>query len=364
VAALSMSAFALVTAELLPIGLLTLVAADLGRSRSQVGLLVSGYAVVVVLASLPLTAVTRRVPRRRLLTLTLIVFAAGNALSAIAPGYQVLAVARLITALTHALFWSLVTPTVGGLFPAGVRGRVLGVFAAGPALAPLLGVPLGTWLGQQFGWRSAFLAAAVAGLVVTVAVGTLLPSVAPAEGGAERGTAPHRRRFALLVVATAVGVCGFLTFQTYVTPFLLDVSGFAAASLAPLLFVAGAAGIGGALAVGRTLDAHPVSSLLVPLGVGGGSLVALFALGTHRPATLLLLAGAGLAYSAFATALQHRTLTLAPGSTDLASAGMGTAFNAGSFLGGLLLPATGARPLALAGGVLVLVAAGLLAAPA
>ena len=367
-AALSLSAFALVTAEILPIGLLTLIADDLHRSRSQVGLLMSGYAIVVVLASLPLTAATRHVPRRRLLAVTLLVFAAGNALSAVAPGYEVLAVARFVTALAHALFWSVVTPTVGGLFPVGVRGRALGLFAAGPALGPVLGTPLGTWLGQQAGWRSAFAAVAVAGLVVAAAVGTLLPGVETAANGAARGTHPHRARFVLLMVATAVGVAGFLTFQTYVTPFLLDVSGFPGSALAPVLFVAGVAGIAGTLTVARTLDAHPIPSLLAPLGVGGAALLALYALGGHRSTGVLCIAGTGLAYSAFATALQHRTLALAPGRTDLASAGVGTAFNAGiaagSSLGGLLLPAVGARPLALAGGVLILAAAAVLATPA
>ena len=366
-ATLSLSAFAFVTAELLPIGLLTLMAPDLQRSRSQVGLLVSGYAIIVVLASLPLTAVTRHIPRRRLLTVILIVFAAANALSAIAPSYEVLAAGRLITALAHALFWSVVTPAVGGLFPVAVRGRAIGLFAAGPALGPVLGIPLGTWLGQQAGWRAAFAATAVAGLLVTVAVATLMPSVAPGDAGAARGTEPDRRRFAALLVTTALGVTGFFTLQTYVTPFLLDVSHFSTQALPSLLFVAGAAGIAGTLAASRTLDAHPVPSLLTPLIIGGLSLIALFTLGTHQLPTVLAVAGAGLTYSAFATALQHRTLTLAPGNTDLASAGTGTAFNAGiaagSFLGGLLLPTAGARSLALIGGLLILVAAAVLAVP-
>ncbi|SCG76900.1 MFS transporter [Micromonospora inositola] len=365
---LSLTAFAFITTELLPIGLLTLIAPDLDRSRSQVGLLVSGYAVVVVLASVPLTRLTHRIPRRRLLGVTMVLFAAANAVAALASTYAVLAGARLVTALTQALFWSVASATVTGPFPVAVRGRVVALFSTGAALAPVLGVPLGTWLGQQAGWRASFAVLAGVGLATAAAVVVLIPTYPPAAGGAARGTAPDARRFAMLLVATALGVTGFLTLQTYVTPFLLDVSGFTAAALAPLLFVSGAAGVAGTIAVARTLDAHPIASLVAPLSIGTASLLGLYALGALEPATVCLLAGVGFAYAAFATAVQNRMLQLAPGSTDLASAGVSTAFNAGiatgSLLGGALLPGPGPQLLALVGGLLTLAALGVLAVDA
>ncbi|MEU4399231.1 MFS transporter [Micromonospora orduensis] len=366
--ALSLAAFAFITTELLPVGLLTRIAPDLDRSRSQVGLLVSGYAIVVVLASVPLTRLTQRIPRRQLLGVTMVLFAAANAAAALAPTYAVLAGSRLVTAVAQALFWSIATATVTGHFPVAVRGRVVALFATGATLAPVLGVPLGTWLGQQAGWRSAFAVLAGVGLVIAAAVLVLLPSYPPASGGAARGTAPDGRRFALLLIATAFGIGGFMTLQTYVTPFLLDVSGFADAVLAPLLFVSGAAGVVGTLAAARTLDSRPVTSLLTPLAIGTASLFGLYALGALRPGVVAMLAGFGLAYAAFGSAVQSRMLQLAPGSTDIASAGVSTAFNAGiaggSLLGGALLPSSGARPLALVGGLLTLVALVLLAVDA
>ncbi|MGW3887706.1 MFS transporter [Micromonospora chokoriensis] len=362
--ALSLGAFAFITTELLPVGLLTHIAPDLDRSRSQVGLLVSGYAIVVVLASVPLARLTQRIPRRHLLGVTMLLFAAGNATAALAPTYAVLAGSRLVTALAQALFWSVATATVTGPFPVAVRGRVVALFAAGATLAPVLGVPLGTWLGQQAGWRVAFAALAGVGLATAAAVFVLLPSYPPAAGGAARGTAPDGRRFLLLLVATALGIGGFMTLQTYVTPFLLDVSGFTDAMLAPLLFVSGAAGVVGTLAAARTLDRWPIVSLLTPLSIGTASLFGLYALGALQPGAAALLAGIGLGYAAFGSAVQNRMLHLAPGSTDMASAGVSTAFNAGicggSLLGGALLSASGARPLALAGGSLTLVALALL----
>jgi DHA1 family L-arabinose/isopropyl-beta-D-thiogalactopyranoside export protein-like MFS transporter/DHA1 family inner membrane transport protein len=363
---LSLAAFAFITTELLPIGLLTLMAPDLDRSRSQVGLLVGGYAVVVMLASVPLTRLTHRVPRRQLLSVTMVLFAAANAAAALATTYAVLAGARLFTALAQAMFWSIASAAVAGPFPVGVRGRVVALFSTGAALAPVLGVPLGTWLGQQAGWRAPFAVMAGLGLVIATAVVLLIPSYPPAAGGAARGTAPDGRRFVMLLAATGVGIAGFLTLNTYVTPFLLDVSGFTDAALAPLLFVAGAAGIVGTITVARTLDAHPVRSLLAPLGLGTVALLGLFAFGAVEPATAVLLAGTGLAYAAFATAVQSRMLQLAPGSTDIASAGVSTAFNAGiaagSLLGGALLPDTGPRLLALVGGLLTLTALAVLTA--
>jgi DHA1 family L-arabinose/isopropyl-beta-D-thiogalactopyranoside export protein-like MFS transporter/DHA1 family inner membrane transport protein len=354
---LSTAAFAFVSTELLPIGLLTLIADDLHRSRSQIGLLVGGYAIVVVLASIPLTLLTQHIPRRQLLGATLLVFAAANLAGALAGGYAVLAVARLATALTQALFWSIVTPVVSGLFPVTVRGRMVGLFATGPALAPVLGVPVCTWIGQQAGWRAAFAFMAGFGLLAAVVVVALIPSYRPGSGGAARGTAPDRRSFTLLLIAVGLGITGFLTFTTYMTAFYLDVSGFAESTLPALLFVSGAAGTVGAFVVSRTLDVHPIGTLLAALLAGAASLAGLFLLGAWQPAVVVLIVGGGFAYTAFATSTQGRMLVVAPGSTDLASAGVSTAFNggiaAGSLLGGALLAQVGSRPLALVGALLI-----------
>ena len=358
--ALSLAAFTYVTTELLPVGLLTLIAPDLDRSRTEIGLLVTGYAVVVFVASVPLTRITQRVPRRRLLGATLAVFTAATAVSAFAPSYPVLAGARLVTALTQALFWSVVAPTAMGLFRPEIRGRMVARFSVGPALAPVLGVPFGTWLGQQAGWRTAFAVMAAVGLATGVAVVAMLPSFPPSDGGAARGTSPDRHRFRVLMVTTALAITGFMTAQTYITPFLLDVTGFAPGALAALLFVSGAAGVLGTVVVGRVLDARPVASLVGPLVLLTVSMLGLFALGAFKPSAVGLLALGGFGFSSFAAAVQSRVLQVAPASTDLASAWTSSAFNVGiaggSFVGGVILPALGARPLALVGGALTLAA--------
>jgi DHA1 family L-arabinose/isopropyl-beta-D-thiogalactopyranoside export protein-like MFS transporter/DHA1 family inner membrane transport protein len=364
--ALSVAAFTFVTTEVLPIGLLTVMADDLDRSRAQIGLLVTGYAVVVVLASIPLTRLTGHIPRRRLLTVTLAVFVAAVLVTAIAPNYWVLLASRLAIALTQALFWSVVGSTATGLFPPEVRGRAVARLSIGASLSPVVGVPAGTWIGQQAGWRVAFLAMAAVGLATCVAVAALVPTFAPADGGAARGTAPDARRYGILVVACAIGVAGSLTAYTYVTPFLLDVSGFAPAALGPLLLVSGVAGIAGTLMVGRFLDRRPWGALVVPLTAIVIALLALYAFGAAKAAAVAAVALTVMAYAAFAAAVQNRTLQVAPGSTDVAGAGSSTAFNvgiaAGSLLGGGLIQTAGVRSVALAGAVLAAAALALLLA--
>jgi predicted MFS family arabinose efflux permease len=365
-AALSVGTFSFVTAEILPVGLLTVMADDLGRSRSSVGLLVTGYAVVVVIAALPLTRLTRRVRRRTVLGGSLAVFATVTALSAVAPSYEVLLVARLTIALTQALFWSIVVQTATGLFPPEARGRMIARLAIGTSLAPVLGVPAGTWFGQQAGWRAAFLALAGVGLVTCLAVVALLPSVPATQTSTAAGSAPDRRRYAILVVVTALAVAGTMTVFTYITPFLLDVSGFAPSSLGPLLLVSGAAGVAGTLSVGRFLDGHPWTAVVVPLALLSAGAAGLFAAGHIQAVAIAMLVVFGMSFNALAAAIQNRTLEVAPGSVDIASAGTGTAFNigiaAGSFLGGLLIATLGARSVAPAGGALLMLACGLMLA--
>ncbi len=354
--ALSLATFLYLTAELLPIGLLTTIAADLGRSRSEIGMLVTGYAVVVIIASFPLTRATQRVPRRYLLVAVLGVLVIGTLLTAVTVNYLMLLVSRLLVGLSQAIFWSVVSPAAAELFPARIRGRVLARLAIGTSIGPVLGVPAGTWLGQQIGWRSAFLALAGIALVTCIVVLVAVPTATPLAGEAARGPMPDTRRYAVLLVVTALGAGGYLTAYTYITPFLIDVTGFGQAALGPLLFVSGFAGLAGTFVVGRFLDRQPWASLVVPLAALTAALAALYVGGSARPVAVAVLAVTGLAYSALAIAVGNRTLQTAPVSTDLAAAGSSSAFNvgiaAGSFIGGQLVAGAGARSVALVGAVL------------
>jgi predicted MFS family arabinose efflux permease len=278
-AMLSVSTFAYVTIEMLPIGLLTVMADDLGRSRSEIGLLVTGYAVVVVLASIPLTLLTHKVPRRRVIGGTLAIFTAASVFTAFAPTYGALLAGRLLTALSQALFWSVVVPVAAGLVPPEVRGRAVGRLTIGAALAPVVGIPAGTWLGERAGWQIPFAVLAGVGLVTCLGIMAILPRVEAQYGATDRGTEPDVRRYVVLVMTCAIGVTGFLTANTYITPFLLEVSGFGVGALGPILLVSGLGGLTGVLLIGLILDRRPWTAVVLPLVLITCALLGLYALG-------------------------------------------------------------------------------------
>lgn len=354
-AALSFATFTFVTTEILPSGLLTLMAPDLGRSTAQIGLLVTGYALVVVVASVPLAYVTRRIPRRYLLSGTLAVAAAAMLWSGIASGYEQLLAARLVTALSQALFWSIVVAAATGVFAPHERGRMLSRLMVGNAVAPVLGVPFGVWLGQQAGWRAAFLVMSGLCLVVCVAVASLVATVPPEQGGAARGVAPNTRSFVLVMVATALLATGGLCMFTFVTQYLIEVTGFRQSDLSVILLLQGLAGIGGTLAIGHVLDRRPRVALLGALGVLCVGLTAFWAWGTVPVAAVASLAVVGAAFSSVPPTLSHRTLHVAPGNTDIALATNSSMFNvgiaAGSALGAGIVTVLSVREVPFAGAV-------------
>ncbi|MGW5049602.1 MFS transporter [Actinokineospora sp. NPDC004072] len=360
VAALGLSLFTLVVTENLPIGLLPLIAADLGVSLTAVGLLVTGYAAVVVVASVPLTRWVRRIPRRTLLTGLLALFVAACWVSAVAQGYWVLMAARLVIALVHAVFWSVVTTTAAGLFPPSARGKVIAGLFAGPSLAMVAGVPLGTWLGQQAGWRTAFLVVSGVGLLALATIAAVLPNMRPQDNHAATGTAPDARRFRILVVMVALLVTGMFTAYTYVTAFFTEVSGFPPEAVSLVLFAGGAAGAVGNVLSGAVIGRWPRAVLVLAVALQAAVLLGLFAFGPVKPVAVGLQALSGFAMAFMVTALQSRILEVAPGSTEVAAAGSSAAFNVGigggALVGGLLLPLVGVRPLALVGGLVAAVA--------
>jgi MFS transporter, DHA1 family, inner membrane transport protein len=358
--ALALAAFAYVTTETLPIGLLLLITADLDVSPSTAGLLVTYYGLVVVAASVPLTHLTRRVPRRLLLSGVLAVFVITSWVSAAASSYRMLLSARVVTALSQALFWSVVVPTAAGLFPPRVRGRVIAVVFAGSSLAAVLGLPVGTWLGQQAGWRTAFLALSGFGLAAMVTIATCLPTALPGSGHATRGTTPDARRYLTLMAMTILATTGTFAAYTYITPFLIEVSRFPAAATGPLLLVRGVAGIVGVAAGGALVDRNPWAAMLIPVTAQATALLGLYTLAGTPVAAVGLVALSGLSFAALTTALASRVLQVAPGNADMAAAGAATAVNvgitAGAFIGGILLPGLGVRSTALVGGLLSLAA--------
>ncbi|WFE49435.1 MFS transporter [Micromonospora sp. WMMD1155] len=357
---LSGGTFLYTTAEALPIGLLLPMAVDLAVSPPQVGMLVTVYGAVVMVASVPLTALVRRVPRRWLLSALLVGFVLSTAVTALTSTFTLLLTARMVTAVTHALFWAVVVPAAAELFRPALRGRVVAVVFAGGTVALALGVPAGTWLGERAGWRTSFLAVAALGAVVLVVVAALLPSARPEEGHAARGATPDARRFWLLVAVAVLATAGAIAAYTYVALFVTEVSGFAASSVGAILLARGIASVLGILAIGPLLDRSPWNALLITVAVQSAALLGLYTFGERPSVSVGLIAVAGLAFTAFTAALGGLVLQVAPGRSDLAAATVSAAVNvgitAGAFVGGLVLPSHGVHATVLIGALLGLVA--------
>lgn len=358
--ALSTSAFLFVTAENLPGGLLTIMAADLGRTTSQVGLLVTAYAVVVVIATVPLAHLTRRFGRRTVLAATTAVCAVGLTWSAFAVGYPDLLASRVVTALGQALFWAIVMPAAASMFPREVRGRMIARLTIGNSLGPMLGVPFGTWLGQLTTWRTPFLVMAVVSAVACAAILLTMPDASQARDDTSRGTHPDRRRFHVLLVITLLLVTGAFAWITFITQFLLDVAGFADRWLSVLLLASGAAGLVGTLLAGLVLDRWPWWTL-----AGGAAGVVVFLLVLHLfgaapgPAVVGMLLF-GTTFSVVPPVAAHLAMQVAPGATEMATALSSAVFNigiaSGAALGAFVVATWGPHLVPLAGAVFVLAA--------
>lgn len=356
-AALAVGAFCYVAMEALPIGLLPLISADLGVSLTGAGLLVTGYALTVAVVSVPLAYATRRIPRRILMTALLAVFVVATVVSGLAGDYVLLLIARLVVALSQAVFWSVVGPAAASLFPQRVRGKATATVFGGSALAPMLGVPAGTWLGQQAGWRWAFLALAGFGLLAFVMLAVLMPAAPVGESHAASGTAPDARRYAVLLVVTVLAVTGIFSALTYTAPMLTEVTGFPDAALSPLLLLRGVADLGGIVVAGFLIDRSQRAAMIVSVAALGASLLGTYAFAASAVAMAVCLALSGFAHGLLAPALQNRVLEVAPGNSDIANAGDSAAFNlgiaAGALLGGLTLTFAGLAATALAGALSV-----------
>jgi predicted MFS family arabinose efflux permease len=197
-------------------------------------------------------------------------------------------------------------------------------------------VPAGTWLGQQAGWRVPFLVLSVVGIAIAGVIVTLMPEAPPGSRRADRGTAPDRIRYRTLVIAVAVTVTGAFTAITVITPFLTGVTGVRESSISLILLIRGIAGLAGVTAAGFVPEGRTWHALAALTALEAAALAALFAFATTPPLAIAAIAAASTALSGIVTVLGTRVLQVAPGSTDMASAGTSTAFNVGITTGALI----------------------------
>ncbi|GCD35188.1 chloramphenicol resistance protein [Streptomyces chrestomyceticus JCM 4735] len=344
---LGLGIFAQGTSEFMLAGLLPNVAADLGVSIPDAGLLVSAFAIGMVVGAPVLAIGTLRLPRRTALIAFQLVFVAGHVVGALAPGYGVLFATRVVSAFAYAGFWAVAAAAAVSLVPAGAKGKALSVVGTGLTLATIVGVPVGTVLSQHAGWRAAFWGVVALTAASLASLLAALPAARPAAGElpSVRCEIAAMSRPALWVsyLLTTLSFGAAIVTFSYLTPLLTEVSGLPASLVPAVLALYGVGGLLGMTLGGRTADRHPLRTLF--LGIGGlttaSALLALTA--ENLPVTIALVFTLGLTGYVTNPVVQSRVFTLAPNAPTLAPAVNTSAFNVGitltPMLGGLTIDA-------------------------
>ena len=360
-ATLFLGMFVLGSAELLVVGVLNLIAADLQVSIPTAGALVTAYALGLALGGPILTALTIRLDKRTVLIGTLILCILGNLVAVLTADYGPFLAARTLTGALQGLFIAAAFAAGISVVPPERMGRAIAVVISGVAVSAAVGVPLGTLLGQTLGWRGSFTAVVVLAVITLIATLALVPSV-PSTGGGAAGQA----KYAFAPRVLAVLVLNFLVFAalyaalTYIVPFLESVTGISGALISVFLLAYGVATAVGSFGGGRFADQNAARTLIAATAGAAACLLALYLVGTIASLVALVLVAWGLFSFGMVPSLQYRVVSLAgPGgalaqSLPASAANVGIAF--GSFAGGVAIGSFTATAAVITGLVIAVIA--------
>jgi MFS transporter, DHA1 family, inner membrane transport protein len=361
--ALALGGFGIGLTEFVIMGLLPDVAADFQVSEASAGWLISGYALAVVVGALLLTAAVTRFERKPVLAVLMVVFAAGNLVSATAPDYWTMMAGRIIAALSHGAFFGIGAVVAASMVAPTKKAGAIAIMFTGLTAANVLGVPFGTMLGQAAGWRSTFWAITGIGVLALAGILALVPKTGPGQAassapvgslgqstgedpvqtpnGLPGGLRGELRAFRsgqvwLSILVTILGYGGMFGAFTYIAFTLTEVTGFATGTVPWLLILFGVGLFIGNTAGGKAADKNVDRTLVVVLAALVVVLVAFALVSANQPLTIaamVLLGGFG-----FATVpgLQMRVMKYASSAPTLASGANIGAFNVGNALGAWL----------------------------
>ncbi len=339
--ALTLSAFAIGTTEFVIVGLIPTIAASLGVSVPSAGLLVSLYALGVAVGAPVLTALTSRVPRKKLLLGLMIMFTIGNLVAWLAPSYLALTAARVLTGLTHGVFFSIGSTIATSLVPKEKEASAIALMFTGLTVALVTGVPLGTFIGQHFGWQSTFLAVSILGLNAIIGSWILIPADISAGKSSSLLTqlaVLKKPRLLLVYAITTLGYGGTFVAFTYLAPILQEVSGFAASSVSLVMLVYGVSVAAGNIWGGRLADSRgALPALQIVFALLAAVLLVLTFTATNKWLVLITVLAWGAVAFGNVPGLQvyvvQRAEHEAPDAIDVASGLNIAAFNVGIALG-------------------------------
>jgi DHA1 family inner membrane transport protein len=360
-AALFLGMFVIGSTELLVVGVLDLIAADLRVSIPAAGSLVTAYALGLAIGGPILTAATIKLNKRTVLVGALVLFVLGNLVAVLTASYGLFLMARVLTGAVQGLFIAAAFAAGTAVVPPARTGRAMAVIISGVAVSGAVGVPVGTLVGQALGWRGSFTAATVLAVAALIVILALVPSV-PSTSGSAGSQARHA--FAPRVLA--VLALTFLVFAsvyaalTYIVPFLQTVTGISGALISVFLLAYGGAAAVGSFGGGRFADSNAARALIVgTIGVAV-CLLALYVVGTVAVLVALVLLAAGVFAMGMASSMQYRVVSLAgPGgafaqSLPASAANVGIAI--GSFAGGVAIGSFTASAAVIAGLIIAVIA--------
>ncbi|WP_049556949.1 MFS transporter [Nonomuraea sp. SBT364] len=332
VTAVAVGTFTLVTSEMLPVGLLTSIAATLGVSDGTAGLMMSAPGLVAAVSAPLLAFTTRRLDRRLMLLGLMALLAAANLMGALAPNYPVMLAARVLTGVSIGGFWAIAAGLGPRLVPDRSVGRATSIILSGVAVASVLGVPAATFASSFAGWRTAFAAMGVGAPALVALLAATLPPLPGTEQprGARSGTFSGPLK--LVLVLTVLIISGHFAAYTYVRPFMEQVSHAGPVLVGTALLLYGAAGVAGNFAAGARAARNPAAVLITLVALMAAGMAALPLIG--QPLAVLVIWGLG--YGGVGVTLQ--LWIMRAGGGELGTALFVGAFNVsialGAFAGG------------------------------
>ncbi|UJJ31141.1 MFS transporter [Halopseudomonas maritima] len=336
--ALAIGAFGIGVTEFSPMGMLPNIAADLGVSIPAAGLLVSAYALGVLLGAPLMTLTTGKIPRRYLLIGLMGIFTLGNLMSALATDYYSLLIARVVTSLNHGAFFGVGSIVAASVVAPDKRAGAVAAMFLGLTLATIGGVPLATWFGEAFGWRTAFWGITGLGVLAMLTLWFALPHVPqPTTDGVLAEIRVLGRGPVLSALAlTVIGSSAMFTVFTYIAPILASETHASAGFITAMLVLYGVGLTLGNMWGGKAADRSVDRTLIVSLGALIVILLAFTVLMRWPlPAAVAILIW-GIASFAIVPPLQMRVMDAAKDAPNLASAVNIGAFNLGNAVGAAL----------------------------
>jgi DHA1 family inner membrane transport protein len=342
---LGLCIFCLGTTEFMISGLLPLLAKDFGVSIPRAGLLISGFALGVAIGGPPLMLAFRRIDRKRALVLLMLLFVVGQTLGALAPSYNILMAARVVTAIALGAFFGIGAVVATDLAGEARQGKAIAIMFGGLTIANVFGVPMGAYIGQEWGWRASFwivaglAALSVAGLIV------LVPHQKQERATSLADDFRPLKRAALwpALVTTALSQAALFAVFSYLAPILTDLAGFSEKTVPPLLALFGVGTFLGSYVGGQVVDRHLSANLYVGI-VALALVIALVPVAAASKISMIAVVLAfGIAGFVINPALQTQVMRVASDSPTFTSTINISAFNIGNtvgpWLGGLLISA-------------------------